>query len=353
MPACRRTCCSCSTRPMRNMSAATTTRPASNSSRRAENVVMTRTFSKIYGLAQAAHRLDGRRRRMSSTRSTASAGRSTSTARPSRRASPRSPDDGAHRRRPSRTTTLAALADAARSRRSGLDGDAERRQFPARSISRRRPAGRAADADAFLTARGLVLRRRRGLRPARRAAHDRRRRGGEPARRSRRSPISWTAAAPCLSGSALPARAALRALAIVGIGLIGSSIARAARHINLAGRIVAIEPGRGGAGAGARARPRRRGDDATRRRASRGRRSRHPLRAGRRLRRRGGGDAPARSKPGAIVSDVGSVKGSVVAQVAPHLPKGVHFVPAHPVAGTEQSGPDAGFASCSTTAGAS
>jgi cyclohexadieny/prephenate dehydrogenase len=49
-------------------------------------------------------------------------------------------------------------------------------------------------------------------------------------------------------------------------------------------------------------------------------------------------------KPGAIVSDVGSVKASVVAQMAPYLPKGVHFVPAHPVAGTEYSGPDAGFA---------
>jgi cyclohexadieny/prephenate dehydrogenase len=48
--------------------------------------------------------------------------------------------------------------------------------------------------------------------------------------------------------------------------------------------------------------------------------------------------------PGAIVSDVGSVKTSVVAQVEPHLPPGVHFVPAHPVAGTEHSGPDAGFA---------
>ena len=49
-------------------------------------------------------------------------------------------------------------------------------------------------------------------------------------------------------------------------------------------------------------------------------------------------------KPGAILSDVGSVKGSVVAQVAPHLSPSVHFVPAHPVAGTEHSGPDAGFA---------
>jgi cyclohexadieny/prephenate dehydrogenase len=48
--------------------------------------------------------------------------------------------------------------------------------------------------------------------------------------------------------------------------------------------------------------------------------------------------------PGAIISDVGSVKGSVVRDMAPHLPKNVHFVPAHPVAGTEYSGPDAGFA---------
>jgi len=49
-------------------------------------------------------------------------------------------------------------------------------------------------------------------------------------------------------------------------------------------------------------------------------------------------------KAGAIVSDVGSVKGAVVRDMAPHLPKGVHFVPAHPVAGTEHSGPDSGFA---------
>ncbi|MEX0853960.1 MAG: prephenate/arogenate dehydrogenase family protein [Bauldia sp.] len=49
-------------------------------------------------------------------------------------------------------------------------------------------------------------------------------------------------------------------------------------------------------------------------------------------------------KPGAIISDVGSVKASVMAQMNPHVPKGVHFVPAHPVAGTEYSGPDAGFA---------
>ena len=49
-------------------------------------------------------------------------------------------------------------------------------------------------------------------------------------------------------------------------------------------------------------------------------------------------------KPGATVSDVGSVKGAVVRDMAPHLPQSVHFLPAHPVAGTENSGPDAGFA---------
>ena len=49
-------------------------------------------------------------------------------------------------------------------------------------------------------------------------------------------------------------------------------------------------------------------------------------------------------KPGTTVSDVGSVKGSVLRDMAPHLPAGVHFVPAHPVAGTEYSGPDSGFA---------
>jgi cyclohexadieny/prephenate dehydrogenase len=47
--------------------------------------------------------------------------------------------------------------------------------------------------------------------------------------------------------------------------------------------------------------------------------------------------------PGAVVSDVGSVKGAVVRDMAPHLPANSHFVPAHPVAGTEHSGPDSGF----------
>lgn len=53
--------------------------------------------------------------------------------------------------------------------------------------------------------------------------------------------------------------------------------------------------------------------------------------------------APA-LKPGAIVTDVGSTKGSVIAQMSPHMPAHVHFIPGHPLAGTEKSGPDAGFA---------
>lgn len=49
-------------------------------------------------------------------------------------------------------------------------------------------------------------------------------------------------------------------------------------------------------------------------------------------------------KPGATVTDVGSVKRAVVDAVASHIPNGVHFVPSHPMAGTEYSGPDSGFA---------
>jgi cyclohexadieny/prephenate dehydrogenase len=47
--------------------------------------------------------------------------------------------------------------------------------------------------------------------------------------------------------------------------------------------------------------------------------------------------------PGCIITDVGSTKQSVIRDVGPVLPDGVHFVPAHPMAGTEYSGPDAGF----------
>ncbi len=48
--------------------------------------------------------------------------------------------------------------------------------------------------------------------------------------------------------------------------------------------------------------------------------------------------------PQVVVSDVGSVKARVIADVAPHLPPNTHFIPSHPIAGTERSGPEAGFA---------
>jgi cyclohexadieny/prephenate dehydrogenase len=47
---------------------------------------------------------------------------------------------------------------------------------------------------------------------------------------------------------------------------------------------------------------------------------------------------------GAILTDVGSVKGAVIRDVGPHVPAGVHFIPGHPIAGTEFSGPESGFA---------
>ncbi|MBV0891765.1 prephenate/arogenate dehydrogenase family protein [Paracoccus sp. Z118] len=49
--------------------------------------------------------------------------------------------------------------------------------------------------------------------------------------------------------------------------------------------------------------------------------------------------------PGAILTDVGSVKQAVIDAVGPHMPEGVHFIPGHPLAGTEHSGPESGFAS--------
>lgn len=131
-------------------------------------------------------------------------------------------------------------------------------------------------------------------------------------------------------------------LALVGLGLIGSSLARVARRMNLARSIVAID-----ASEEVRARVSELGiADLVTGDAAEGVRGADcvilcvPVGAC-------GAVAEAMKPgltPGAVVSDVGSVKTSVVEQVAPHLPDGVHFVPAHPVAGTEYSGPDAGFA---------
>jgi cyclohexadieny/prephenate dehydrogenase len=131
-------------------------------------------------------------------------------------------------------------------------------------------------------------------------------------------------------------------LALIGLGLIGSSIAWAARRGGLAGEIVGHAR-----------------TAATRETASRlGFCDRVTETAPEAVR---GADlvilcvpvgtcgplteqiAPALS-PGAILSDVGSVKGAVIEAMRPHVPAGVHFVPAHPIAGTEQSGPESGFA---------
>lgn len=130
-------------------------------------------------------------------------------------------------------------------------------------------------------------------------------------------------------------------LVLVGIGLIGSSIAHAARRQNLAERIIAVDR-----------------DEAVRARVAElglaDEIHEDPAQAVAQADLVilcvpvGACGAVAKAMapalaPGAIVSDVGSVKSAVIAAVEPHLPAGVHFVPAHPVAGTEHSGPDAGY----------
>ena len=132
-------------------------------------------------------------------------------------------------------------------------------------------------------------------------------------------------------------------LAIIGIGLIGSSIAHAAKELNLARQIVLSDRD---ADVRRRARELDLGHEVAESAADAARDADHivlcvPV---------GACGAVAEEiagvlKPGAILSDVGSVKHAVVEAVSPHLPEGAHFVPAHPVAGTENSGPDAGFPS--------
>jgi cyclohexadieny/prephenate dehydrogenase len=131
-------------------------------------------------------------------------------------------------------------------------------------------------------------------------------------------------------------------VALVGIGLIGSSIARAARAANLARTIVAVD---GDPAVVARVQELGLADTVTADLAAGVANAdlvilSIPVGAFAEVAAR---LAPS-LKPGAIVSDTGSVKASIIAQTAPHLPAGVHLVPAHPVAGTEYSGPDAGFA---------
>jgi cyclohexadieny/prephenate dehydrogenase len=131
-------------------------------------------------------------------------------------------------------------------------------------------------------------------------------------------------------------------LAIIGVGLIGSSIARAARKRGAARRIVLADRSREVL---ARAEALGLGDHMTGD-------LKHAVRTADCVllcAPVGANEAIGRAigpalKGGAIVSDVGSVKGAVIAALEPVLPPHARLVPAHPVAGTEQSGPDAGFA---------
>jgi cyclohexadieny/prephenate dehydrogenase len=131
-------------------------------------------------------------------------------------------------------------------------------------------------------------------------------------------------------------------LALIGVGLIGGSIARAARRGGLVQEIVGYAPSEK-----TRVRARALGFcDAIRDDPAEAAREADliilcaPVGAL--------GEAAAAIRPalktGATVSDAGSVKVAVIRDCGPHIPEGVHFIPAHPIAGTEHSGPDAGFA---------
>ena len=132
-------------------------------------------------------------------------------------------------------------------------------------------------------------------------------------------------------------------IALVGIGLVGSSLARVVRRQGLAGHVAVSTRS---AETRARARELGLGDSYAPNPAE----AAHnadlvivsvPVGASGAVAEAIGGAL----KPGAIVTDVGSTKRSVIDQMAPHMPEGVHFIPGHPIAGTEYSGPDAGFAS--------
>jgi cyclohexadieny/prephenate dehydrogenase len=131
-------------------------------------------------------------------------------------------------------------------------------------------------------------------------------------------------------------------LALIGIGLIGSSLAHVTRERNLAREIVISTR-----------------SEATLSRAEElGLGDRYCLDAGEAVEGAdlvilcvpvGANEAIAKwiapsLRPGTIVTDVGSTKESVLRDIGPHIPQGVHFIPGHPIAGTEFSGPDAGFA---------
>src|SRR4029077_10303964 len=173
------------------------------------------------------------------------------------------------------------------------------------------------------------------LQAGERLAHDRRHRGSQSAGGQGASGIFRK------SGVSKPAPLFNR-LALIGVGLIGSSIARAARAQGAVGSIVATARS---------AKTRKRvaelgiADQVVETNAAAVAGADLvivciPVGASGAVAKEIGSHLAA----GATVSDVGSVKGSVLRDMAPHLSKNVHFIPAHPVAGTEYSGPDSGFA---------
>jgi cyclohexadieny/prephenate dehydrogenase len=130
-------------------------------------------------------------------------------------------------------------------------------------------------------------------------------------------------------------------LALIGIGLLGSSIARAARQFNLVGEIachaksqasrdLALSLGIADSAHDTAAAAVENADLVI---------LCTPVGAFGEV----AASLAAHLAPGAILSDVGSVKQAVIRDVGPHVPDGVHFIPAHPVAGTEESGPESGF----------
>jgi cyclohexadieny/prephenate dehydrogenase len=130
-------------------------------------------------------------------------------------------------------------------------------------------------------------------------------------------------------------------IAIIGVGLIGASIARAARAENAARSIALYD-----ASEAVRVRSRELGlgevfDDAP---AAAADADLVVLAVPVGAMAAAIAEAAPALKPGAIITDVGSVKSAVAAAVRPYIPTGAFLVPGHPVAGTEHSGPDAGFA---------
>lgn len=140
----------------------------------------------------------------------------------------------------------------------------------------------------------------------------------------------------------MPRKPLFDRIALIGLGLIGSSIARVARARDLAGEIVAID-----ASEAVVARVRELGiaNVVSREAAAVANCDLVvlcvPVGAMADVAR----EIAPHLKEGAIVSDVGSVKGAVLNALQANMPPGAHLIPAHPVAGTEHSGPDAGFAS--------